>query len=151
MQHVACSIDSAVFWAIQQGCWAWQQSRGIVCYRPSLVTRLRSTLFVMPVSAWWGFLLCTPVSPLFRRHPLVSRRLATHPVRLFVFPRAPFRSSCRFPYVFLKSFVPFSTLFIVFCLPPVGAVTLEMAWLPWFGPFISSACCLKWSCVPVQN
>jgi hypothetical protein len=47
-------------------------------------------------NAWWGALMCTPAFPLFRRHPLVSRRLATPTVRLSVVCPSPFEPSYRF-------------------------------------------------------
>jgi hypothetical protein len=68
------------------------------------------------------------MSPLFSRHPLVFRRLANLPVGLSLVSRSPF-GPLRFSYVSWRSYFSFPAA-IVFCLPPVGAVTVEVAWLP---------------------
>jgi hypothetical protein len=70
-------------------------------------------------ASWWG-LMCMTALPLFRWHPLISRRLAIPPVRLSVVSRFSFRPSCRFPCVSQRSFISFPMPVVVFCLPPVG-------------------------------
>jgi hypothetical protein len=58
------------------------------------------------VMGGWG-LTCTPVSPLFHQHPLISQWLATIPVCLSIVSWSAFRPSGRFPRVSQNSsFLP---------------------------------------------
>jgi hypothetical protein len=58
----AWNVSLAVFWAIQRRCLALQQWRmfqyppspGMVCHRPSRVTRLGSAFSVITINMWWG-------------------------------------------------------------------------------------------------
>jgi hypothetical protein len=77
-----------------------------------------------------GALICTPVFLIFRRHPLVSLRLAILSVRLSGVSRSPFGPCCRFPCVSRRYSFPFLAPVVVFRLHPVGAVTPVVSWLP---------------------
>jgi hypothetical protein len=70
----------------------------------------------------------TLASALLSRPSLVSRRLGTPPVRVFVVTWSQFRPHWRFPRVSAWPIFMFPVPLII-SLPFVGAVTLEVAWL----------------------
>jgi hypothetical protein len=69
-----------------------------------------------------------PPSAPFRRRSLVSQRLAILPARLCCLSAA-IRTFLVFPCLG-GFFVKFPVPVVIFCLPPVRAVTLDVAWLP---------------------
>jgi hypothetical protein len=91
------------------------------------VTRLGSALSVMAARGW-GVIVCTPSSSPIRRHPLISQRLVILPLPCCFFGHHSdlFYGS----RVSWRSFFSFPVVVVVLCLPPVGAVTSEVAWLP---------------------
>jgi hypothetical protein len=133
----ACSVGSdlsghpTVMWGLVTVTYASVST--VTRHRLSLtqfyVTRLGSGLSVMSQHVVGGLNVYAGISPILR-DSLVSRRLATPPVRLYVVSRSPFGPSCR--CVSWRPFVSFSAPVVVFCLPPVGSVTPEVACLPTF-------------------
>jgi hypothetical protein len=73
-----------------------------------------------------GALMHTPASSLLRRSLLVSRRFATPSVCFFVVTWSQFRPSWGFPRVSAWPIFRFPAP-VIFCLPSVGASTLELA------------------------
>jgi hypothetical protein len=131
----ACSVSSAIFWPF-----GGDVRPDYSHIRPSVdgheawfvidpVIRLGSALSVMTVGGE-GALTCTPTFPFFRRHP--------RPPLLSASPLFLIDHSDLSPVPMCLSEVFLLVSGGCFCLPPVRAATLVVAWLP-----TDPACCLS--------